>query len=225
MVSALTLALAAPVFAQPVDMLGAALSLVEGQTPPAGAPKPQTPPSTGSGQATQPPATPPAATQPAPKPATPPAPFPQDAKIAFIDVNAVAGTSTAGKEASKKLSALNDKKLAEINEKNKQLQALQTKLNTGGSVLNETARAQLEKDIDRMQRDIQFTQQNAQAEMQELTNDLQGEFQKKLLPVIEEIAKEKGLHAVFSIADSGAAYVHPGLNITDEVVKRLDAKK
>ena len=214
----LTAALSASAFAQPLGGLGTALSLVEGQTqPPAGAPKPQTP--------TQPPATPPAAAQPAPKPATPPVPFPQDAKIAFIDVNAVAGNSAAGKEASKKLSALNDKKLAEINEKNKQLQALQTKLNTGGSVLNETARDQLAKDIDRMQRDIQFTQQNAQAEMNELTNDLQGEFQKKLLPVIEEIAKEKGLHAVFSIADSGAAYVHPGLNITDEVVKRLDAKK
>jgi len=202
-VSALGLALSVPVFAQ---------------TPPTqGAPKPQTP--------AQPPATPPAATQPAPKPAAPPVPFPQDAKIAFIDINAIAGTSVSGKEASKKLSALNDKKLAEINEKNKQLQALQTKLNTGGSVLNDTARAQLEKDIDRLQRDIQFTQQNAQAEMQELTNDLQAEFQKKLLPIIEEVAKEKNLHAVFSIADSGAAYVHPGLNITDEVVKRLDAKK
>jgi len=34
---------------------------------------------------------------------------------------------------------------------------------------------------------------------------------------------ERGLHAVFSIADSGAAYVQPGLNISDEVVKRLDA--
>ena len=181
--------------------------------PPAGAPKPQTP------------AQPPAAAQPAPKPATPPAPFPQDAKIAFIDINAIAGTSVSGKEASKKLAALNDKKLAEINEKNKQLQALQTKLNTGGSVLNDTARDQLGKDIDRLQRDIQFTQQNAQAEMQELQNDLQAEFQKKLLPIIEEVAKEKNLHAVFSIADSGAAYVHPGLNITDEVVKRLDAKK
>ena len=30
---------------------------------------------------------------------------------------------------------------------------------------------------------------------------------------------------MFSIADSGAAYVHAGLNISDEVVKRLDAKK
>jgi outer membrane protein len=201
-VGALMLALSAPAFAQ--------------TQPPTGAPKPQTP--------AQPPATPPA-TQPAPKPATPPAPFPQDAKIAFIDINAIAGSSASGKEASKKLAALNDKKLAEINDKNKALQALQTKLSTGGTVLNDTARAQLEKEIDRQQRDIQFTQQNAQAEMQELQNDLQAEFQKRLLPIIEEVAKEKNLHAVFSIADSGAAYVHPGLNITDEVVKRLDAKK
>ena len=102
---------------------------------------------------------------------------------------------------------------------------MQTKLNTGGSVLSDAARSQLEKDIDKAQRDLQFAQQNYQADMQGLQNDLQAEFQKKLLPVIEELAKEKGLHAVFSIADSGAAYVHPGLNVTDEVVKRLDAKK
>ena len=205
MVAALTLALSAPVFAQ--------------TPPPAGgtAPKPQTP--------AQPPATPPAGAQPAAKPPAPPVPFPQDAKVAFIDINAIAATSNAGKEATKKLSALNDKKLAEINEKNKQLQALQTKLNTGGAVLNETARNSLEKDIAKLQRDIQVAQQDAQAEMQDLQNELQAEFQKKLLPVIEEVAKEKGLHAVFSVADSGAAYVHPGLNLSEEIVKRLDAKK
>src|SRR5919197_595314 len=66
-------------------------------------------------------------------------------------------------------------KAAEINEKNKQLQAAQTKLNTGAQVLSESARAQLEKDIDRMQRDIQFSSQNAQAEMTDLQNELQGE--------------------------------------------------
>jgi outer membrane protein len=200
LVAVLTAALAAPAFAQ--------------TPPPAGAPKPQTPP-----------AAPPAAQPPAPiapKP-QPPAPFPQDAKIAFIDVNMIAGSSAAGKEASKKLSALNDKKLSELNDKNKQLQALTSRRDTGGAVLNDSARATLDKDIDKLQRDIQFAQTNAQAEIQDLQNELQGEFQKRLIPVIEEVAKEKGLHAVFSIADSGAAYVHPGLNISDEVVKRLDA--
>ena len=197
----LTVALSASAFAQAT-------------TPPAGA-KPQTP--------AQPPATAPAA-QPAP-PKAPPVPFPQDAKIAFIDINAIAATSAAGKEATKKLAGLDEKMRSEINEKSKALQAMQTKLNTGGSVLSDAARSQLEKDIDKAQRDLQFAQQNYQADMQGLQNDLQAEFQKKLLPVIEELAKEKGLHAVFSIADSGAAYVHPGLNVTDEVVKRLDAKK
>jgi Skp family chaperone for outer membrane proteins len=202
MVAALTLALSAPVFAQATQ-------------PPAGGAKPPA----------QPPATPPAATQPAPKPAAPPVPFPQDSKFAFIDINAVAANSVAGRDATKKLTALNDKKTAEIQEKNKQLQAAQTKLNTGGAVLSDAARSSLEKEIDKMQRDIQFTQQNAQAEMNDLQQELMAEFQKKLLPVIEEVAKDKGLHAVFSIADSGAAFVHPGLNLTDEVVKKLDAKK
>jgi outer membrane protein len=192
--AALTLALSAPALAQ---------------TPPQTAPpKPATPAQT------------PPATAPAPKP---PMPFPADAKIAFVDVNSIAGNSASGKDASKKLQDLNNKKLAELQEKNKQLQALTTKRDQGGSVLNDSARASLDKEIDKMQRDIQYAQTTAQAEMQDLTNELQGEFQKRLIPVIAEIAKEKGLHAVFSIADSGAAYYLPSLDISDEVIKRLDA--
>ena len=201
MVAALTLALSGSGFAQ--------------TAPPAGAPKPQTP--------AQPPATPPAAAQPAPK--QPPVPFPQDAKIGFIDINAIAATSAAGKEATKRLAALDEKKRGELGEKQKQLQALQTKLNTSGGVLSENASSQLKKEIEKMTRELEFSTSSAQAEMQELQNDLQAEFQKRLLPVIEEVAKEKGLHAVFSVADSGAAYVHPGLNLSEEIVKRLDTKK
>jgi outer membrane protein len=196
-------ALAAPSFAQ--------------TTPPAGAPKPQTPP------AAQPPATtPPAAPKPAP---APPVPFPQDSKIAFVDLNGVAQGSVAGKDASKKLNDFQSKKVAELSDKNKQLTALTTKRDSGAGVLNDPARAQLDKDIDKLQRDIQFAQTNAQAEFQDLQNELQGDFQKKLVPVIEELAKEKGLYAVFTVADSGAAFVHAGLDLTSELIKRLDAKK
>jgi len=198
--AALTVALAAPSFAQT-------------QQPPAKPP------------AGQPPATtPPAAQQPAaPKPAapTPPVPFPQDAKYAVVDVQAIAQNSTAGKDASKKLNDLQAKKMGEIQDKNKQLQALQAKQQASG-VLSEAAKSNLDKEIDRLQRDIQFSQSNAQAEMQDLNNELQAEFTKKVAPIIEEIAKEKGLYLVFT-ADSGFAYVHPGLNISDEVIKRLDS--
>ena len=191
------------------------------QTPP----KPTTPPAQQPPAKPQtPPATPPAAAQPAPKPATPPVPFPQDSKIAFVDIQGVASTSAAGKDATKRLQDLTNKKQAEIADKNKALQAAQSKLQSGAGVLNDSARDQLAKEIDKMQRDIQFANQNAQAEVNELQNDLQGDFQKKLMPIIEEVAKEKGLYVVFT-AEAGVAFVHPGLNITDEVVKRFDTKK
>ena len=193
-------------------------TLAWAQPPAAPKPAPTTPAPTAQPPATQTPA--PAAQPPALKP---PAPFPQDSKIAFVDINAVAANSAAGKDAANKLKALQDRKLAEINDKNKQLQATQAKLNTGGSVLNDAARAQLEKDVDRMQRDIQFTQQNAQAEYNELQEDLRNDFQKKLMPIIDALATEKGLYAIFSVGDAGAMYVHPGLDLTAEVVKRLDA--
>jgi Skp family chaperone for outer membrane proteins len=202
----LTLAMAAtPAFAQPPS-----------QQPPATTPPTQQPP------ATTPPTQQPPATTPPPT-AQPPRPFPQGSKIAYIDIQAVASQSATGKEASQKLQALQQKKVAEIGEKNKQLQALQSKLQQGGSVLNESARSQLEKDIDKLQRDIQFSQQNAQAEFNDLQNELQADFQKKLMPIIEQVANEKGLLMVFSIRDSGIAWAEPGLDVSDEVAKKLDA--
>jgi Skp family chaperone for outer membrane proteins len=208
---ALMLALAAPVFAQTAPPAGAP----KPQAPPAGAPKPQTPP-----------ATPPAAAPAAPKPApAPPVPFPQDSKIAFVDMNVIAQNSSAGKDASKKLQEFQTRKVGELSEKNKQLTAMTTRRDTGTAALNDSARVQLDKDIDKLQRDIQFQQQNAQAEFQDLQTEVQNDFQKRLVPVIDEVAKEKGLYAIYSIADSGAAYVHPGLDLSAEITKRLDAKK
>ena len=123
------------------------------------------------------------------------------------------------------LPGLEVRKVAELGEKNKQLTAMTTRRDSGTGVFNDAARAQLDKDIEKLQRDIQFAQQNAQAEYTDLQNELQGEFQKRLVPVIDEVAKEKGLYAIYSIADSGAAYVHPGLDLSAEITKRLDAKK
>ncbi len=42
-------------------------------------------------------------------------------------------------------------------------------------------------------------------------------------PVIDQVAKEKGLHYVLSIDDSGAVWANTGLNISNEVMQRLDA--
>jgi outer membrane protein len=179
------------------------------------------------GAAQQPPATPPAATAPAPAaPAPrPPAPFPEGAKFAFIDIQAIASNSTEGKAATAKLDELRKKKNSELLAKNNSLKAMQDKLQAGGTVLNDSARAQLEKDIEKAQRDLQFAQQDAQTEVQDMTNQLQGDFQEKLNPIIEQLRIDKGLLMIFSIRDSGVVAAEPGLDLSAEVIKRFDAAK
>lgn len=207
-------------------MLGAGSALAMGQTtqpkpaPTQPAPKPATPPPAQTTPAQ------PAPTQPAMQPQPqPPAPFPAGAKIAYINLPVVAQNSTDGKSASTKIEDLQKKKQAELTEKNKQLQGAQQKLAQGGTVLADQARRQLEKDIDRLQREIQTDQQNAQAEVQELTQDLQEQFRQKLIPIIEQIGKERDLQVIFSVADAGMIWANPGLDLTQEVIRRLDTLK
>jgi Skp family chaperone for outer membrane proteins len=119
--------------------------------------------------------------------------------------------------------ALNQQKVNELNEKNKALQAAQQKLEQGGSVLNANAVAQLQTDIDRMQRDIQRFTEDAQQDVQNLQAQLQDEFQRKLTPVVQQVAVEKGLHMLFSVADSGLVWGDPSLDLTNDIIKKFDA--
>jgi Skp family chaperone for outer membrane proteins len=168
------------------------------------------------------PAAPAAAAQPAPAP-QPPAPFPQGAKIAFVNLQAIAQLSSDGKAANAKVQALAQKKQSEGAAKTKTLQDNQQKLQTSGSVMNDTARAQLEKDIERQTVEGQRFEQDAQAELTELQQQLQQEFQRKLMPILEALSKEKGLQALLSAADSGVVWADPGLDLTLEAVKKMDA--
>ncbi len=199
---------AAPVFAQ-----------AAGQARPA---QPQ-----GSGQArpTAPAAPAPAAQQPpAPTPPPqPPAPFPQGAKVAFVNLQQIASLSTEGKASTAKVQALIQKKQTEGAAKSKALQDNQNKLQQSGSLMNESARSQLEKEIERQQVEGQRFQQDAQAEINELQQELQNDFQKKLFPVLEQLAQEKGLQILFSAADAGVIWAEPGLDLTMEAVKKLDS--
>lgn len=179
------------------------------------APRPAAPPAA-PGQA--------APAQPAPPALPPPAPFPAGAKVGFVNLQAIAQLTGDGKAAASKVNALAQKKQVEGAEKSKALQANQTKLQTGGTLLNEAARAQLEKEIERQQVEGQRFEQDAQSELNELQQQLQQEFQKKLLPILEAIAKEKGLQVLFSAGDAGVIWVEPGIDLTLEAVKRMDAR-
>jgi Skp family chaperone for outer membrane proteins len=166
----------------------------------------------------------PAAQAPAPAAQAAPArPFPAGVKYAFINIQRIAAESSEGKALAAKVQALNQKKVAELNEKNKQLQGAQQKLETGGSVLNPAALGQLQKEIERMQVDIQRFTEDAQQEVQQLQQELQEEFQRRLSPIVDKVSTEKGLHLLFSAADAGLVWADLSLDITTDVIREFDA--
>jgi outer membrane protein len=169
--------------------------------------------------------TPAPAPQPAqPAQAAPPAkPFPAGTKYAFINIQRIAAESAEGKALASKVQALNQQKVTELNERNKQLQAAQQKFEASATVMSDLARAQLQKDIERMQVDIQRFTEDAQQEVTALQNQLQEEFQRKLSPVVQDVATEKGLHLLFSAADSGLVWADLSLDITGEIIQKFDA--
>ena len=146
-------------------------------------------------------------------------------RMAFLDLQRIAAESTEGKAASSKVQALTQKKSAELQDKTKALQGNQQKLQQGAGVLNDAARAQTQKEIDRLTVEIDRFQEDANAEVQELQQSLQAEFQEKLRPVVDAVVKELAIGLLFSAGDAGAIYVDPSLDITGEVIKRFDSGK
>jgi Skp family chaperone for outer membrane proteins len=59
--------------------------------------------------------------------------------------------------------------------------------------------------------------------VQELQQQLQEEFQRRIAPIIEAVGKERGLHYIFNGPDSGLVWADAALDITADVVKKFDA--
>ena len=52
---------------------------------------------------------------------------------------------------------------------------------------------------------------------------MNNEFMKKVQPIIDQIAVERGLHFVFNAPEAGLAWAAPGLDISGDVIKKLDS--
>jgi len=193
--------------------------------PPAQTPPPTTttpPPQTTAPPPLLPPQTP-------AKPATPPPPFPADAKVAFVSLQAVVGESKLGKAGSTQMQDLGEKMKAELSGTQKKIADLQKEIQQGQGVLNSSVLLTKQSQLEQANRDLQHQQDNWQARITEFNGQLLSSFSEKVVPIVEELRIEKGLWVIFAVQDnegSGLAVLaaNPGLDLTAEVVKRLDAK-
>jgi outer membrane protein len=167
----------------------------------------------------------PAAAQQAPTPAAAQAtPFPEGWKIAYMNPQRVVATSAAGKALAARMEAFRAQKLAELNVKGKDIEAAQQKL-ASGALLSADSRAAIQKNLDRLQVELQRAQQDAETALQELQQKLNDEFEPVLARVVEKIVREKGLYLLIRLDPGVILWADPALDLTDEVVRRLDTAK
>ena len=152
-------------------------------------------------------------------------PFPPEAKVAFIDLQVVVRDSKLGKQGQEAMKVLNDKLGAAARR--------QEQGNPGAAGKDEDAAERGERC--RVQRHGQGARADAAAKRSSCsrtrrcrsirrTQELLADFQAKVLPLVEELRKEKGLWIIFALGEnSNIAAAHAGLDLSAEIVKRLDA--
>ena len=170
----------------------------------------QTPP------AQQPPAQP-AAQQP---PAAAAAVFtPATVKIGWLNVDQMILSCDEGKAAFTEVQKYVDSKNAELEKMKKEVDALQNQLNVQGPKLTDDARMDLEEQLQAKTTLLQRFSDDTQKDIDNKKNRVTNYVGRRMLPVIEKLAKDKGLSAVVYFNPQRDAWVDPTLNITDEVVK------
>jgi outer membrane protein len=148
-----------------------------------------------------------------------------DIKAGVVNSQEVLEKSAEGKRVMAQLEERNTKSQNELARMDEEIRKLQTRLNTQRLTLTQEALAQLSSDIERKQTERKRYGEDQYREMQELTGRLFQRVQDELLPIIEQLGKEKNLEIIFDLFKSGAIYFSPTIDLTQEVIKRYDASK
>ena len=156
-------------------------------------------------------------------------------RIAVIDMAKVSNDSLLGKSYAAQLDALKKEidaagtgKQTELNKRDAEIKALQDELEKQGSVLSPEAADRKRQEIIKKTRDRQAFLEDGQQELQrmreragERAQALNAEFQGKVKPHIEAMAKAKGIDILL---DSQVALTVSGeFDISGDVVTRLDS--
>jgi len=146
-------------------------------------------------------------------------------KVGVINSQDVLEKSAEGKRVLARLTETDKQNQAAISKLDDEIRQLQTKLSTQSITLTEDAVAQMRGDLDRKNTDRKRKAEDAYASMQDLTQRLFAGVQQALLPIVEQVGKERSIDIILDAKNSGAVYWNPAIDLTAEVIKRYDASK
>jgi len=146
-------------------------------------------------------------------------------RMAFVDSQRAFEMSAQGRKAISQLRDRETRIKTDIGRLESELQILQTKYATQRFTLAYEALAQLESDINRKMTDRKRFEEDAIRDYENLRNSLFAKIRNDLVPIVQNLAKEKDLDAVFDLTAGGVLYVGPAADLTEEVIRRFNLAK
>jgi len=149
----------------------------------------------------------------------------QAIKIGIVNSQKVLEDSVEGKKIMAQLEEKDKQNREALTKLDDEIRRLETRLSTQRLTLTQEAMAQLSSDIERKRTERKRFTEDTYREMEELTARLFNRIQSELLPIIEQIGKEKNVDIIFDLARSGAIYFNPAIDLTQDVISAYDASK
>lgn len=156
-------------------------------------------------------------------PATPEAVTQSGAKLAFLNFSMVLESTEEAKVEISKVRTYIDGRNKEYESKAQELKTLQDQFAAQQASLNAATAAEMQREIQTKQRDLQRLGEDVQSEIESRRNDLFGQLTGKMQPIIAEYAQENGLTAVFFV-DQLQGWFNPSLDISQEIIRRYNER-
>jgi outer membrane protein len=149
----------------------------------------------------------------------------QVSKVAIVDFERAIVESAEGKKSSDKFTATLQSKQAEGEKRQKELEDAQKKLQTQERTLSETAKATLQKDIDRRTTEMQRFNEDSQKELQSLRDELLRPIAERASVILNGIAAEQGYTLIVDVSNpqNNVVWFNLKNDITAELTRRIDA--
>ena len=146
-------------------------------------------------------------------------------KIGVIEVQKIVQESAIGKESLARVQKLQQAKQEDLAKRQKELRDMEQKIQDQGKSLSEDAMEKLQKDYQAKALDLKRFQDDAQRELEESQRKELGELEKRIMPVITEVAREQGYALVFNKFNSGLLFADDkAVDLTDAVITKFNSQ-
>jgi Skp family chaperone for outer membrane proteins len=144
----------------------------------------------------------------------------QTVKIGVFDLARVTEETAEGQRIQGRLAAFRTAKEDELAAKQTAINELRNQLQTQGLSLSGEKKSALEKDIQRKIVDLNAAQEAATREFQLEIAEAQGEFQEKLLAVVDEVGRAEGFTIILEI--QAVAFYAPTVDVTTLIIDQFN---